>query len=232
MRLLRGHWQLILLTGVVFALWQTPVIIPLKILVVFLHEISHALAAWLTGGEVVSISLSPQQGGVTVTRGGNLFVIMSAGYVGSLLIGVLVFLIALKSTADRAVMALLGGATLLIAALFIREWFALGFCVGLGGVMLVSARFLSHSINDLALRVIGLTSMIYVPFDIFSDTIARASQRSDAYMLAEKFGGATVIWGGLWLLVSLAVIGVCLRYGLGARSNIGFGNAHNSLKEL
>ncbi|HHI69922.1 MAG TPA: M50 family peptidase, partial [Rhodobacteraceae bacterium] len=86
-----------------------------------------------------------------------------------------------------------------------------------------SARYVPHDVNDLALRVIGLTSMIYVPLDIFSDTIARSGIRSDAYMLAERFGGATVIWGGLWLLISLAVIGVCFRYGLGERSNIGGG---------
>lgn len=220
MNFLRGHWQLILITAVVFALWQTPLIIPLKILVVFLHEISHAIAVWLTGGEVVSISLSPQQGGLTMARGGNRFVILSAGYVGSLLIGVLVFLIALRSKADRALMAVLGVATLLIAAFYIREWFGLGFSVGLGVLMLVSARYLPHSFNDLALRVIGLASMIYVPLDIFSDTISRSGLRSDAYIMAEKFGGATVIWGGLWLLISLAVIGVCLRYGLGEQSNI------------
>ncbi len=222
MNLLRGHSQLILITAVVFVLWQTPVIIPLKIQIVFMHEISHALAVWLTGGDLISISLSPQQGGVTSARGGSPFAILSAGYVGSLLIGVAVFLIALKSEADRWLMAFLGVATLLIAAFYIREWFALGFSVGLGVLMLASARFLPHSINDLALRVIGLTSMIYVPFDIFSDTIARSGVRSDAYMLAERVGGTTVMWGGLWLVISLVVIGLCLRFGLGARSNISF----------
>ena len=222
MRVLRGHWQLLLVTAVVFALWQTPVITPLKILIVFMHEISHALAAWMTGGEVVSISISPQQGGLTMTRGGNLFAIMSAGYLGSLLLGVAVFLIALNSKADRALMAALGVATLLIALLFVREWFALGFTVGLGAFMLISARFVPHDVNDMALRVIGLASMIYVPFDIFDDTIRRSSEPSDAFMLAQTFGGPTVFWGGLWLLISLAVIGVCLRFGLGVQSNIGF----------
>lgn len=223
MRAIKGHWQLIALTVLVFALWTTPVITPLKILIVFLHEVSHGLAALLTGGKIESISLSPQQGGLTVTRGGNLFVIMSAGYIGSLLIGVLVFLIALKSKADRALMAVLGVGTLLITAFYIREWFALVFGVGTGAAMLAMARFLSHQINDLALRLIGLTSMIYVPYDIFSDTIARAGMRSDAYMLAERFGGATMLWGGLWLVISLTVIGGCLRYGLGGQSNIPFG---------
>ncbi len=210
-----------LITAVVFALWNTPVVVPLKILIVFFHELSHAIAAWLTGGSVESISLSPQQGGVTVTRGGNVFLTMSAGYLGSLLIGVLVFLVAVRSHADRVLMGVLGVVLLLVAALFIREWFALAFTVGTGLVMLASARYVPHDVNDLALRVIGLTSMIYVPLDIFSDTIARSGIRSDAYMLAERFGGATVIWGGLWLLISLAVIGVCFRYGLGERSNVG-----------
>ena len=210
-----------LITAVVFALWNTPVVVPLKILIVFFHELSHAIAAWLTGGSVESISLSPQQGGLTATRGGNVFLTMSAGYLGSLLIGVLVFLVAVRSHADRVVMGMLGAVLLLVAALFIREWFALAFTVGTGLVMLASARYVPHDVNDLALRVIGLTSMIYVPLDIFSDTIARSGIRSDAYMLAERFGGATVILGGLWLLISLAVIGVCFRYGLGERSNVG-----------
>lgn len=220
---LRGHWQLAVITAVIFALWQTPVIVPLKILIVFCHEISHAIAAWLTGGEVLSITVSPQQGGVAVTRGGSPFVISSAGYLGSLLIGVGLFLIALRSHADRILMAVLGGLVLLIALFYVREWFALGFSVGLGVLMLGVARFLPHNANDLALRVIGLTSMVYVPFDIFDDTIARSGMRSDARILAETFGGTTMMWGAVWLVISLAVIGACLRYGLGARSNIGGG---------
>lgn len=227
---LRGHWQLIAITAVVFALWQTPVVTPLKILIVFFHEISHAIAIWLTGGDVLSISVSPQQGGATIGRGGSRFMSLSAGYLGSLLIGVTVLLIALKSKADHVLMGFLGVVTLLIAGFYIREVFALGFSVGLGVLMLASARFLPHNINDLALRVIGLASMIYVPFDIFSDTIARSGLRSDAYMLADEFGGATVIWGGLWLVISLVVIGACLRFGLGARSNIAFGQVAEPLE--
>ena len=220
MRVVRGHWQMLVITAAILLLWFTPVIIPLKILIVFFHELSHALAAWVTGGSVESIRISPQQGGVTVTRGGNVFLQMSAGYLGSLLIGVLLFLGAVRSHADRIMMAILGTVMLLIAALYIRDGFALAFIVGGGVLMLVAARFLSRDVNDLVLRVVGLTSMIYVPMDIFSDTIARSELRSDAYMLADRFGGATMMWGGLWLLISLLVIGLCLRYGLGRHSNI------------
>ncbi|HEV8035716.1 M50 family metallopeptidase, partial [Yoonia sp.] len=127
---------------------------------------------------------------------------------------------ATRTAADRKVMALCGVVTLVIAGLYVRDLFALVFCVGMGAAMLLMARFMGHNANDLALRVIGLTSMIYVPYDIFSDTIARAHLRSDARMLAEEFGGTTMMWGGLWLIVSLAVIVWCLRYGLGRNSNL------------
>jgi len=92
MNWVKGHWQLLALTALVMALWTTPVILPLKILVVFFHELSHGLAALLTGGEIVSLSVNPEQGGVTLMRGGSRFAILSAGYVGSLLFGVALLL--------------------------------------------------------------------------------------------------------------------------------------------
>ena len=74
--------------------------------------------------------------------------------------------------------------------------------------------------SDLVLRILGLASMFYVPQDIFSDTIARSHLPSDARILAEEFGGPTVLWGGAWLLISLAVIALTLRFGLGQTSNL------------
>lgn len=220
MTYLKSHWQLLAITALVFALWHTPVVVPLKILVVFLHELSHAVAAWLTGGSVEQISLSPAQGGFAVTRGGSRFAILSAGYLGSLVMGVALLLAALRSTADRYVTALLGIMMLVITILYVRDLFAAFFCVTAGLVLLSMARFLGHTANDLALRVIGLTSVIYVPFDIFDDTIARSGLPSDAHMLAAEFGGPTIVWGGLWLLVSITVILACLRHVLGSSSNV------------
>jgi hypothetical protein len=219
MTFLKSHWQLLALTALVFSLWQTPMVVPLKILVVFLHELSHAIAAWATGGLVEQISLSPQQGGFAITRGGNLFVILSAGYLGSLLLGAALLMISLRSQADRAVVALLGAVMLAVTVLYVRDLFAALFCGAAGLALLAMARFLGHGANDLALRVIGLSSLIYVPYDIFDDTIARAGQRSDAYMLATAFGGSTILWGVLWLVLSLCVILWCLRAILAAPSN-------------
>ena len=220
MKRLAGHWQLFVLSALVLALWQLPVALPFRLMVVFLHELSHALAALVTGGAVKAIALSADEGGVTTTQGGNLFAILSAGYLGSLGFGAVILLIALRTNADRALMAALGLVMLVIAALYLREAFALAFAIGAGLAMLAMARFLPRDINDLMLRLFGLLSLIYVPWDIFSDTIQRAGLRSDAYMLAQTYGGATVFWGGLWLVISALVIGACLLWGLGEASNI------------
>ena len=130
MSFIKSHWQSLALTALVFALWQTPVVVPLKILIVFLHELSHAIAAWLTGGSVEQISLSSDQGGFAITRGGSRFAILSAGYLGSLLLGAALLLLALRSTADRAVTALLGAVILAVTALYIRDLFAAVFLSG------------------------------------------------------------------------------------------------------
>lgn len=220
MRVLQGHWQLLLLTTFVFALWQTPAVVPLKILIVFFHEASHAIATFVTGGEVVSLSVSPNQGGLVVSRGGSRFWTLTAGYLGSLLIGVSLLIGATRSRADRKIMAVCGVMMLVIAGLYVREIFALAFVIGTGIAMLLSARFLGHNVNDLMLRVIGLTSMIYVPYDIFSDTIARSHLPSDARMLAQEFGGTPQVWGVLWIAISLIVIGFCMRSVLGRSSNL------------
>ncbi len=129
------------------------------------------------------------------------------------MIGLGLFWAALHSRADRWFVAGLGALLILVAMLYVREFFALAFSFGAGLVLLGVARFLPHGANDFALRLIGLTSIIYVPLDIFSDTLARAHLRSDARMLAEEFGGgATVLWGGaIWLGLSVVAIAIALR---------------------
>lgn len=222
MTLLKGHWQLILITVLVFVFWNTFVVLPLKILVVFLHELSHGIAGILTGGSIERISLSIHQGGYALIRGGNPFLILTAGYLGSLLLGMLLLTVALRSHADRFVLGLFGGVMLLVTLLYIRDPFPMAFCAGVGLAMLAMARFLERKACDMVLRIIGLTSMIYVPYDIFDDTIRRPGVRSDAYMLAEQFGGTTMMWGGLWLMISVVAIYFCLKNLLGRESNLRF----------
>ena len=209
--ILRAHWPLLLLALAVAALWSTPILLPLKLLVVFFHELSHLAAALLTGGRGHALSLTPHMGGMLLSQGGNRFVILSSGYLGSLLIGLGLFLGALHGRYDRWLTAGLGATMLVVAALYVRDAFALVFCVTTGTVLMITAFWLGRAASDFLLRLIGLTSMIYVPLDIFSDTLARAGLRSDARLMAEEIGGLSVMWGAIWLTLSLWAISIALR---------------------
>src|SRR5438067_1285924 len=85
-RVARVLWPIALAVAV-YAAWSTPFVFPLKVFVVFLHELSHGLAAIAAGGSIERIELSANEGGLCATRGGWGFVVTSAGYLGSLLFG-------------------------------------------------------------------------------------------------------------------------------------------------
>jgi hypothetical protein len=82
-------------------LWNTGWVYPLKLFVVLLHESSHGLMALATGGSIVEIRVYPHQAGLTQTLGGNKFLILSAGYLGSLFFGVSILLVATRTRLSR-----------------------------------------------------------------------------------------------------------------------------------
>jgi hypothetical protein len=193
-------------------LWWTPVVFPLRVFVVLLHEISHALAAVITGGTIDRIVLHANEGGATYTRGGNAFLIMSAGYLGSLLWGlVLIELAGARAQVARTALTVLAAALLLISGLFVRNAFGFVFTVLFGGVLFVAARRLSTRAVAIVLLVLGLTSALYALLDIRSDILLRSSLESDAYMLAQLTGVPTLIWGLLWIAAGAIACWVALR---------------------
>jgi hypothetical protein len=193
-------------------LWWTPVVYPLKIFVVLLHEISHGLAAVATGGTVDRILLDADQGGATYTRGGNPFVILSAGYLGSLLWGLLLIEVA-GARARRVRMALsaLGVLVLIVAVFYVRNLFGFVFSVLFGAALVVAARRLNGRQASYVLLALGLTSALYALLDIQSDILQRPHLPSDAYMLGRLTGVPTVVWGVVWTLIAVVTCGVALR---------------------
>jgi hypothetical protein len=193
-------------------LWLTPVIFPLKIFVVLLHEISHALAALATGGDVERIVLNMDQGGATYILGGNAFLILSAGYLGSLLWGLLLIELAgARTRRARWAVGVLGTFVLLVAALYVRNVFGFVFTAFFGAALLVSARYLPARGVAYVLLVLGLTSAMYALLDIRSDILSRPLVRSDAAMLAEVTGVPTLVWGLLWIGIAVAACWIALR---------------------
>jgi len=200
--------SLLLAVAVIFLLWPWPVFFPFKLLVVFFHEASHALMTVATGGTVRELAVDAMQGGHVVSAGGNRFLILSSGYLGSLAWGAAIYLAASASRLDKVVMVVLALVIATVCALFVRDAYAALFAGATALVMLILAIRGSHAINDAGLRLVGLTSLLYAPLDIWSDTIARRDLMSDARMLGDEFGGSGVLWGSAWLTVSVLVIGL------------------------
>ena len=193
-------------------LWETPVVYPLKVFVVLLHEISHGLAALATGGSVHRIVLGMDEGGATYAAGGNAFVVLSAGYLGSLAWG-LALLLAARARAPRVRFAAgaLGALLLVMAVLYVRNLFGIVFTLVFGAALLVASRRLRPPALSRMLTVLGLTSALYAVLDIRSDVLARPYLESDARMLAELTGVPTMAWGVLWLGVALTACWMTLR---------------------
>jgi len=190
--------------GLLWFFWNSPVIYPIKIFVVFLHEISHGFAALATGGTIQRITLSPLEGGACYCAGGNAFLTLSAGYLGSLLWGFLILEAAARSGSrvPRITQAL-GIGVMLLTLLYVRGFFGFGFGIVFGGALAFAAPRLSVDWNRALLNVLGLTSALYAVLDIKSDVLDRPHLPSDAAMLATLTGVPTLLWGVLWSAIAM-----------------------------
>ena len=186
-------------------LWNTLFVYPLKIFVVFMHEVSHGLAAIATGGRILEIQINPQQGGHALTQGGSRFWTLTAGYLGSLLWGGIILLLAARTRFDKAISILIGFGMVAISIGFGESTFTYLFGIGFGVALIAIGFYLPETVNDWVLRIIGVTSCLYAILDIKSDVLDRANLRSDARMLSEVTGIATEVWGVLWILIAIAL---------------------------
>ena len=201
----KRHIALLLIFIAIGFLWDTLFVYPLKIFVVFMHEVSHGLAAIATGGRILEIQINPQQGGHALTQGGSRFWTLTAGYLGSLLWGGIILLLAARTRFDKAISILIGFGMVAISIGFGESTFTYLFGIGFGVALIAIGFYLPEAVNDWVLRIIGVTSCLYAILDIKSDVLDRSSLRSDARMLSEETGIATEIWGVLWILIAIAL---------------------------
>lgn len=167
---------------IIAVLWNTVLLKPMKLVAVFVHEMSHAIACWMTGGTVKEINVNTDEGGVTKYEGGCRLCIIPAGYCGCAFWGG--FFVAMSGNR--------------IAALVTSILFCLA--------MLVSLKFnpnmtlVAINIFFVALTIAGIVvDRMYVPvlnyltlyygvfigafsiYDIYDDTMRRTVNGSDSH---------------------------------------------------
>ncbi|CAO2649098.1 Nn.00g100470.m01.CDS01 [Neocucurbitaria sp. VM-36] len=175
-------------------------------LVIAFHEFGHAITACCTGGRVESISLDPNEGGVTHMRGGKQFITLPAGYLGSSLIGALLTFCGFNIVASKVASIVLGVCFLLTLWWARKDWLTIVTMLLAVG-LLVGFWFIEHG-EALRFMVlfIGVMSSLYSVWDICDDLILRKVNSSDASVFAKRYGGSSHCWGVLWSLISLLLM--------------------------
>ncbi len=191
----------------VFGLWHSPLIQPVKLMVVLFHELSHGLMALFSGGQVHNVILTADEGGACETSGGVPLFIVSAGYLGSMTMGGLMLYLSRVKGCVTLVYILLF--MTLTAAIFtvLRDPYSRRFATGLAAAFLVLGFLVPTLLGALFLRILGTVSCLYSIFDIYWDVLATDrpgyTPENDAVAIANLTGVSPHVVGLLWLGLSV-----------------------------
>ncbi|MEM6964927.1 MAG: M50 family metallopeptidase [Bacteroidota bacterium] len=181
------------------------ILYPINLLVTFLHELGHALGALITGGKVLKLEVAADGSGVTYTAGGNRGIILMGGYIGSAILGNLLFYIGAKwQKAAHVAIALLCATMVFSGFYWFSTMFSFGFSVAFAVGLYLISRF--TSLDREILMFLGLASILYIIQDF------RVGPSSDL----EKYAELMVIfpksvWMYLWLFIALLLCFLNLR---------------------
>jgi len=213
---------LLVMLGVGWFFWDSPVLWPLKVLVVMMHESGHALATLLLGGSVDRIHLMADEGGLCMSRlpPGMLrqVVLYSAGYLGSAVAGAGLLIATFRFQLRRGVLVAASAWLVIMGLLYGGDLFTLAFCVGTAVVLGACAKWLPDGAVDLVNLFIAAFTALYALFDLRSDlwnSTVRA--QSDAALLADVTYVPSVVWAAVWTLLAVGLLAVAAWWSMHAR---------------
>lgn len=178
------------------------ILYPVTLLVAFLHELGHALGAMLTGGTVEGLQINSDGSGYTLTRGGNHAVVLMGGYLGSAVLGNILFHIGARHRQLTHITLLVLAGLMGLAGLL---WFESltstailwGFALALGFIALRT------NWDQDVLMFLGLAAVLYIiqDFDV--------GPKSDLAMYEQVVG---IFPSQIWMYIWLALAGMLLLW--------------------
>jgi hypothetical protein len=137
------------------------VLYPVTLLVTFLHEFGHAMGSLLTGGTVDGLQINPDGSGYTVTRGGNQAIILMGGYLGSAVLGNLLFYIgARKIRYTQVTLIVLAVIMALAGLIWFESFISTGLLFGFAITLYLIARYTGWDRD--VLMFLGLAAALYI----------------------------------------------------------------------
>jgi len=195
---------------------------PIRLLVTFIHEGSHALVGLLTGALPFAMAIHADASGETYTRGQNVFV-ASAGYLGATLYGALLIAALRRGVPGRALLYVTAAwvgietLTLILPALnaFGLLWGVL-LCMGL----VIAGRKLSPEIATWTAGFIGVQCILNALFDLRTlfDLSIATRVATDAQNMAGMTWIPAPVWAGLWIVTAFGMLWLVLAPAFGVKN--------------
>jgi hypothetical protein len=175
------------------------------------------LAALLTGGYIEKIEIDSRIGGVCYTRGGLSFIVASAGYLGSIILGGIILVNASKSRGIKISGFAIALVILSVTILYIRNTFGFIFGLFFGITLAILTKYAPEVVLEYLLKFIGIVSCFYVLIDIKEDLLTLQYKGSDSDFIASITGISALFWAILWIVISIISFYLFLRKSLKTR---------------
>jgi len=208
---------LVLLGAALIVLWQVPylnfLVYPFRLFGTFVHELSHGIAALVTGGRFERFTVSADLSGLTWSAGGVRWVVSSAGYVGSAIFGGVLILLGAKGVPSHRLLMALGVILGLMCLLFVRNIFGIGTGLALAVVLFFAGRKLRGGSSDFLVLVLALQLVL----DGFNSLLNLArlstgtSVQTDALSMTQATGVPAIVWAIVWTGISVAILAFTLH---------------------
>lgn len=181
------------------------VLYPVTLLVTFLHEFGHALGAILTGGSVNGMQINPDGSGYTVTVGGSQSVVLMGGYLGSALLGNVLFRIGARHRSfTRLTLVVLACVMALAGVVWFVSFTSTALLIGFAALLFVVAR--NADWGQDVLMFLGLAAVLYIIQDF------RVGPKSDLVQYEQEVGiFSSHVWMYVWLSVAGALFYLNVR---------------------
>jgi Peptidase M50B-like len=171
---------------------------PVTLLVTFLHEFGHALGAIITGGTVEGLNIAPDGSGYTVTRGGSQAVVLMGGYLGSAVLGNLLFYIgAREKRLTQTTLRILSGLMMVTGILWFESLASTALLFAFALILIFVVRRTGWD-QDI-LMFLGLAAVLYIIQDF------NVGPSSDLAMYEKTVG---IFPANVWMFVWLGVAGL------------------------